>query len=81
MNVSITGEEVIAEQRRIIGDLQHELMMMGITNRKLSAELEPYKVAEAEKNAAALEEKPLRRVSAAVETYPPQTLEQTATAP
>lgn len=82
MQISLTGEDVIAEYRRIVGDLQHELTMQNLLNRKLQEAINKYEQAETERNAVEFAERPMRRLSAAVETLPvpaePQTPDQPA---
>lgn len=71
MQIQLSYEEVITEQKRIIGDLQHELMMQNLLNKKQSEKLNEYEAAEAERNAAQIEApKALRKLSAAVEDLP-----------
>lgn len=67
MNVTLTTEEIITQQRVEIGNLYHQLIIEKMTSAKLAEQLEKYELAEAEKNPVS---QPVRRLSAAVETLP-----------
>lgn len=82
MQVQLSAEDIINEQRRIIGDLQHELMMQSLINKKLTDKINEYETAEAARNAvAASDQNGVRRLSAAVETTPGTEAQQTPAQP